>query len=344
MFYSKIVTENDELSAIHQFVNKNALVQHSIKLKDIYKHMNQFDYKYIVCFSESNKVVGVFPFIHFKGAFGDIIHSTPYIGYGGGCSQSFDYLKSMVAELMAYARKHGILLVTICTSPFSKDYSQYKKIFKPDFVQENFYQYINLENDYLKEMTSKNRNNLKRNLRIAEENGVYLKEDYSESSLFNWYKNVYVPRLEETRGAIYPFEVFNELRKEFGKERLLIQYAMIEDMIIGAGLFLKQQKSIDNFMRVIGSEYQRTNAGVMLDYWSIQFAKEHGFAFYNWQSCDRIDSPIFKYKKTWGSKVNSHYYITKITNSIKTLKEVSLSDIKKEYNGVYILPYSEFEK
>ncbi|GEM_PF-2385572 len=341
MIYSKIIASENEYSLINQFVDKYALVQHSIKNINIYSSIPDFNYKYIACFNEANKIVGVLPFVHYNGAFGDVIHSMPFIGYGGGYALSEVYLESLISELISYAVNNMILLITICTPPFTQDYKKYSRILKPDFEQENFYQYIELDNNFLKAMNSKNRNNLKRNLRIAEKNGVYLKEDYSESYLAYWYEKVYVPRMRETKGAIYPFEVFNELRKSLGGKRLLIQYAMNDNGIIGAGLFLKQQVSLDNFMRVVGSEHQRTNAGILLDYWSLQYAQNNGYSFYNWQSCDSIDSPIFNYKKSWGSEVGIHYYLTKVINPIDSLRNALISDIKEKYEGIYVMPYSK---
>ncbi|MBY0123453.1 hypothetical protein [Bacillus sp. S/N-304-OC-R1] len=344
MLYS-IIIEDAKRAEVQNFVDSYGLVQQDFSLKSIYKEQYNFEYKYICCFKDG-QVAGVFPFVHYHSKLGDVIHSMPYIGYGGGCyiNKDFKVLKSLIEKLYKYAEQCNVLLVTICTPPFIReDISIIKEIIKPDFIHENFYQYIDLDDDFLNGMNSKNRNNLKRNLKIAQNNEVYLKEDYTEASLSYWYDSIYVPRMIETNCTVYPFSVFNELRRIMGGKRAFIQYAMQKNNIIGAGIFLKQNKSLDNFMRVIGTEYMNTNAGVMLDYWSIQYARQHQFLFYNWQSCDRVDSPIFKYKKTWGSKVDYHYYLTKIINPLDQFKQTPLREIKKEYKGIYVLPYSEFQ-
>ncbi|MFO1444440.1 hypothetical protein KDN24_14775 [Bacillus sp. Bva_UNVM-123] len=343
MIYSKII-HNKNFQVI-DFVRNFGLVQHSIELKHLYATIGEkFEFKYICCKSASNQIIGVLPFIHYHSYLGDVIHSMPFVGYGGASFLNNDLriLKSMVDELYDFAKQSNVLLVTICTPPFIEG-NIYKNIMEPDFIYENFYQYIDLTIDPFSVMTSKNRNNLKRNLKRAEDNGIYLNENYDKSILEFWYETIYIPRMTETNCTIYPFPVFNELRSNFGSNRVIIQYAFQNNKIIGAGFFLKQMQSLDNFMRVIGTEYMDTKAGVLLDYWSIQYARENELLYYNWQSCDKIGSPIFKYKKSWGSDLGYHYYLTKIINPINQLKKVPLNEIKKEYKGIYILPYNEFE-
>ncbi len=345
MFYSEIVTSVENSDSLRKFVNDYGLVQHSIQMKAIYKN-TQSEFKYIICTKRNGEIVGVFPFIHYHSNLEDVIHSMPFIGYGGGCLRNDDsqVLKSMIGKLVEYAEENRILLINICTPPFLAEceVKQYKELFQPDFIYQNFYQYMHLKDDVLSNMTSKNRNNFKRNLRIAEKNSVYLKEDYSEPLLLYWYNHIYIQRMMDTGGAIYPYGVFNEMRLAVGGERLIIQYAMLDETVIGAGFFLKQQKSLDNFMRVIDPNYIRTNAGVLLDYWSIKYAKKQGFTYYNWQSCDRIDSPIYKYKKAWGSQEDQHFYLTKLIRPVHHFKQIPLEEIKKEYKGIYVMPYSEF--
>ncbi|KYG33711.1 GNAT family N-acetyltransferase [Alkalihalobacillus trypoxylicola] len=344
MIKNKIAEELED-DALNEFVSKYGLVQHSPKLKTIFEGFNSYLYKYVACYN-GQEVVGILPFIHYKNDLGDVVHSLPYLGYGGGCTIDDDneILSSMLLTLMEYCQQKQILLLTICTPPFSKQLNVYTETLQPDYIKDNFYQYIPLRSDFLTLMNSKNRNNLKRNLKHAESTGIYLNQDNSEEMLKVWYETIYKPRLETTGGAIYPFEVFNHLRHFFGGDRVVVQYAMLDDTIVGASILLKQNKSLDNFMRVVGNDYMHTQAGVMLDYWSIQYAQSQGYEYYNWQSCDRVDSPIFKYKENWGSKVDKHFYITKTINSIEEFKRSSLDEIIENYKGIYVLPYSEFKK
>ncbi|RTQ94284.1 GNAT family N-acetyltransferase [Lysinibacillus telephonicus] len=321
------------------------LVQQSIRLQSIYRNFPKMNYRYIVC-TDQSKIVGVMPFIHYTSKLSDIIHSMPFIGYGGPTviTNHIEVFNNLISTLEEYAILNNISLITICTSPFDEFVESYKNILNPDFTKENFYQFIELDSHYLEQMKSKQRNNLKRNLRIANQNNIILKESYNHKDLKFWYENVYVPRLVETNGAIYPIEVFETFRKEFGGKRVIINYAIENEKIIGAGFFIKQKKSLDNFMRVISTDKLYTQAGVLLDKWSIDFALENNFKYYNWQSADAIDSSIYNYKASWGSKTNKHYYLTKKVGDISKLLNVPLSTIKEEYKNVYVLPFEVFEK
>lgn len=321
------------------------LIQQNYEMGRIYFKFPKMCYRYAVC-RKLNKILGVFPFIHYKSELGDIIHSMPFIGYGGPSiiENHKNVFSKIFLKIKEYAILNNISIINICTSPFDENVDIYKDILKPDYIKENFYQYIDLNTSYLNQMNSKQRNNLKRNLKIANMYNLELKESYSQEDLKYWYEEIYFPRLKLTNGAIYPLEVFEIFRAVFGKEKVIIKYVLENEKIIGGGFFIKQKKSLDNFMRVISTEKLHTQAGVLLDKWSIDYAIESNYRYYNWQSADSIDSAIYKYKANWGSKTNKHYYLTKVVGDISNILKSPISTIKNEYKNVYVLPYEVFEK
>lgn len=320
------------------------IVQKDIRLSSIYKGMEGFNYKYIACF-ESEKCVGVLPFILYKNSIGNIINSMPFIGYGGislAEGQNEITFKFMIDFLLEYAQQNEVVLTTICTQPFeSEKYEFYKKYFKPDFERQNFHQYIDL--------TDYNLDNVKRRIKrsvkkCTEKYDVKVIESDREEDLVYWYKNIYLERLNKTGCAIYPYSVFEGFLKNIDSKRRKMIYGIKDGEIIGGGLFLNQNKSLDNFMRVVGTPFLDTQVGTYLDYYSIKYALENNIKYYNWQSCDYIGSSIFEYKESWGSELAYHYYLTKITGDISKLKKTSLDTIKQEFKGIYVMPYEEFER
>lgn len=335
-------SKNDKLE---YFLNSNAINQQSFLNKFIYKDIDNFNYYYIIC-KENEIIKGVMPFVLYINKLGNVIHSMPFIGYGGIASivdEEYEVFKYIEQFLEQFSKDNNVKLITICIPPFKNNYYElYKKVFKPNFERKNFYQYLDLKEDIFKNMKSKFRRNLKRNVRKCEEYGVKLIENYSIEYLKTWYDDVYVKRLNETNCSIYPFSVFETIVKNFSKDRFKMLYTVLEDKIIGGGLYLNQGISVDNFMRVVDAEYFYTQAGTYLDYYSIKYAMELGVRYYNWQSCDEIGSSIYKYKEDWGSNLDYHYYITKIVGDIENLKNTSLNIIKKEYRGIYVMPYDQF--
>ncbi|MCB2310028.1 GNAT family N-acetyltransferase [Clostridium tagluense] len=336
-------SDNEKLN---EFLTKNAINQQNYLIKDIYKYKQLFEYKYIIC-EEQGEILGVMPFVLYRNDLGNIIHSMPFLGYGGIASSCLDsactdVFKFIIDFFMSFAKNENVLLATICTTPFSDDYNIYKKVLKPEIEKENFYQYLNLEEDIFGNMSSKFRGNLRRNKKKCESFGVSISESYSLDDLKYWYNNVYKKRLLETNCAIYPYEVFEVFATKFNKDKFKIVYAKIEEKIIGGGMFLNQGSSIDNFMRVIDSDYFYTQAGSCIDLWSVEYALNSGAKYYNWQSCDKIGSPIFKNKAYWGSKTDNHYYLTKIIGDLSEFVKIPLEVIKKEYAGIYVMPYEKF--
>lgn len=337
-------SNNNELQC---FLDNNAISQQNFLNRFIYQDIDNFNYYYIVC-KENEIIKGIMPFVLYINKLGNIIHSMPFIGYGGIATiedDKYEAFKCIEEFLEEFSKENNVKLITICTPPFKNDYYKlYKQIFKPDFERKNFYQYLDLEEDIFKNMKSKFRGNLRRNVRKCEHYGVNIVENNSLDYLRNWYDNVYVKRLTETACSIYPFSVFQTVIRYFSKDRFKMLYAVLEDKIIGGGLYLNQGISVDNFMRVVDSEYFYTQAGTYLDYYSIKYAMELGVEYYNWQSCDEIGSSIYKYKEDWGSKLAYHYYLTKVVGDIGVLKNTPLNIIKKEYKGIYVMPYEEFIK
>ncbi|SHD76651.1 hypothetical protein [Schnuerera ultunensis] len=327
------------------FLDSNAINQQNFFNRFIYEGIDNFNYYYVIC-KENEAIKGVMPFVLYINELGNIIHSMPFIGYGGIAAtedNKYEVFECIEKFLEQFSKENSVKLITICTPPFKNDYYElYKQVFKPDFQRKNFYQYLDLDEDVFKNMKSKPRGNLRRNLRKCKQYGVEIVENNSLEYLRYWYDNIYIKRLNETHSVIYPFSVFETFIKYYSEDRLKMIYAVLEDKIIGGGLYLNQGISIDNFMRVIDSEYFYTQAGTCLDYYSIKYAMELGIKYYNWQSSDEIGSSIYNYKESWGSKLGYHYYLTKIVGDIEKLKNTPLSIIKKEYHGVYVMPYEEF--
>lgn len=336
--------DNEELN---KFLNNNGINQQNYMLKDIYSDILDFEYYYIVC-EENSLILGAMPFILYRNELGNIVHSMPFIGYGGIAAlddNRKNIFKCILNFLQEFCKRQEVVIINICTPPFEgSDYDLYREILNPDYEMKNFYQYLNLEEDIFGNMKSKFRNNLKRNLKKFKEHDISIIENNSLEFLGNWYDNIYIKRLKQTGCTIYPFKVFQEIISKLNVDKYKMIYAILDGKIIGGGLYLKQKNSLDNFMRVIDTDYLYTQAGTALDYYSIVEAKKMNVKYYNWQSCDKIGSSIYKYKEEWGSKLDYHHYITKIVGDISLIKNTSINDIKRKYKGLYVMPYEIFSK
>lgn len=340
------IVEEYKNDSYEKFI-KDKIVQKNIGMNKIYEDIENFEYKYLVC-EDNKQCIGVFPFILYKNTIANVINSLPFLGYGGisvDRDKREEAFKCITDYITDFSEKNDISLVTICTEAFEENYDLYEKYFMCDYIMKNFYQYIDLDEDVFGNMKAKFRGNLKRNIKKCTERfGVEIKESYEMNDLREWYNNVYVKRLTETNCSIYPFEVFNVILNNVKRDKIKMLYGLCDDKIVGGALYLNQGKSVDNYMRVVATDYLHTQLGTYLDYLSINYAIDNKVKYYNWQSCDEIGSSIFKYKEDWGSEVGYHYYRTKVMKDITDLKNTSLEDIKKNFKGIFVLPYDEFKK
>lgn len=340
------IIESCNSSSYEEFISKE-IIQKDISMNIIYKDISGFEYKYVVC-EDDGECVGVFPFILYRNKIANVINSLPFLGYGGISvkkEKREEVFRSIVQYIEEFACENDVSLITICTEPFEENYDLYDKYFPSDYEMKNFYQYINLEEDIFTKMKAKFRGNLRRNIKKCSERfGIKIKESYDLNDLKYWYDNVYIKRLTETHCSIYPFEVFKVILSYVNRDRIKMLYGLYEDKIVGGALYLNQGKSIDNYMRVVATDYLHTQLGTYLDYLSINYAIDSKVKYYNWQSCDEIGSSIFKYKEDWGSEIGYHYYRTKIMKDITKLKGTPLDEIKKNFKGIFVLPYDEFKR
>lgn len=340
------IVENCEDSSYKEFINSQ-IIQKNIIMREIYSNSNSLEFKYVLCENE-NQCVGVFPFVLYKNVITNVINSLPFLGYGGISVQKDnrdEIFKCIVEFVEDFAKKNDVSLITICTEPFEENYDLYNKYLPCDYEMKNFYQYINLKEDVFTKMKAKFRGNLRRNIKKCHERfGIEIKESYAVEDLQYWYDNVYVKRLTETHCSIYPIEVFKTILSKVDRNRIKMLYGLCEGKIVGGALYLNQGRSVDNYMRVVSTDYLHTQLGTYLDYLSINYAIDNKVEYYNWQSCDEIGSSIFKYKEDWGSEIGYHYYRTKIMKDITELKNTPLEKIKQNFKGIFVLPYDEFKK
>lgn len=315
-------------SVVKDFVKKSGLVQHDISLLKAFDH----PYKPIVyvCY-KNDKVISVYSTIIYHGKYGSVAYSLPYYSYGAhiGNEKIYDYV-------LKHLREEGVLTLSNCYHPFF----DYVKSDDTAYKMEKFYQYIDLrEKSYLAQMNSKQRNNLKRNIRKSMSYNVYIEETTEVKAVQVWYEKVYVPRMKETGANIYPLYIYMELMNKSLENKVSFLIAKINNKIIGGAFYFKQPNSYDLFMRAIAPEYLRTQAGVLLDKYILDEAVKSQISFFNWQSADKEDSPIFKYKATWGSNVEKYYYETICLNSIDSLKLMRKDELFNHYPGMFIAPY-----
>jgi hypothetical protein len=269
-------------------------------------------------------------------------------GYGGvivGNENLRDEIYAALAEaFIKEARTQECALATISTQPFFGEINLYRQYFKPDFEHENFYQYIDLNSDFMAEISSKQRGNIKRGIQKAEKYALKVTFADSDEYFSQWY-NIHEQRMAELNAIPLPRKLFDGARQCLFKENLgFFAYVLDNDRIIGGGLFIGLNKVVDVFLVSSSSAAMHKQPNNILISAAIKRARQMGFRYFNWQSCSSRESGVYAFKKSWGSREGNHYYLTKITDDISGLKEISLDEIKRRYRWHYVMPYDQFQE
>ena len=82
-----------------------------------FKQRGGFEYLVLGSFDASS-LTGFLPFAIREGPFGPVIHSTPYVAYGGPVAREAQVAAGLVEALLELAKQRGALTVTVCLPPF----------------------------------------------------------------------------------------------------------------------------------------------------------------------------------------------------------------------------------
>ena len=97
---------------------------------------------------EEGTIMGILSGFYIETDYGIIYNSIPYPGgYGGIISESEKAYELILEYLLKQSESRNCILATICNTPWIDDEKLYMKNFVPDYVFENFINYIDLSSD-----------------------------------------------------------------------------------------------------------------------------------------------------------------------------------------------------
>lgn len=328
-----------------------ALVQHTMEWREVIAGIGEDIPVYLIA-RDNGKAVGALPAFLYKCELGNLIISIPQAGgYGGivvgnDSSLKKEVYSSLLARLIIEAKRHDCLLVTVCTSPLFGEISLYRKYFKPDFEQENLFQYIDLSDDFVSDLDGKRRGkireNIWRNIKKAKNYGLSVTREDSDKHFDRWY-NIHEKRMGEIGAQPLPRILFEGIRRYVIKEgHGIFAYTFEQDRLIGGAVSVGHNQVMDYFMGSFDLDYHKSQPNSLLMYKMIKYAQAQGYIYWNWQSASSPQSGVYHYKAGWGSQDGRHYYLTKVVGDIAELRQVPLSVIKEKYRWHYVMPFQEF--
>ena len=297
---------------------------------------------FLLCEINNIDVAGI-PIYLFSGKYGNIMTSIPQPGPVGGLFHADNIsndvkntvYKSIFDEVIKISREFKCLLFSTNTNQIFDDSLIYKKMIRPQYILNNFTQYINLQENQSRS-TSLN-HNVNRSKKIGLE---FLIDD--NLFYFNEWYNIHIKRSKEI--GIYPLnqDLLQKLLQNSNNVKLACVF--LKKKIISGCIFIFHKKILDLYMISYDSLYKQFKPNYFCIDNIISIAKNLNIQYFNWQSSNYISSGVYNFKKSWGSKHSDYQIITKIFTNISELRKIGIKNIMNAYPNHYLLPWSAFKK
>jgi hypothetical protein len=291
------------------------------------------------------RLVGVLPAYRFAGPLGAIMCTVPQPGALGGAAvvpneEREAVFEALLVAFTAHAEALGCDLATAITNPFWPDRDLYERYFQPDYVLENVLQALSLSDDVAADGELPRASaSLRRNLRRARVEGIWVDEEQSAANLEEWIE-MHVARQTEIGVTPLPRELFCAAFEHMvpnDRARFFFVRTASGEMAAG-GLYLHGGRVVDAFMPSICSKHANLRPGHLLAWHSIRWARRRGYAFYNWQASPP-GGGVHRFKRQWGSREFPYCYLTRVTGDAAPYLEASAADLAAGYPRHFVLPF-----
>jgi len=344
------VLTKDEETAYEEFVDgcQFSLIQHSLDWRNVICDLGKDKPLFIVA-KKNDEIVGVLPLYYYKCRFGNLLTSTSWYTISGTICSEDAYCKEIYKALLDHSLTLGKELdctaISIGTNPFLDDKEYYLEYFRPDYVMENFIQYIRLSEvfdekgnvihpNYLR------RSDVTRNLKKAKLQPIVISDEQIQANVAEWFR-IHEKRMSEIGATPIPKRLFESfLRNLIPNGRGKFLFAFYQGKMICGGLYVFNKKIMDVFMMSMDSEHGKLGANYLITYDMLKWANESGISIFNWMSSDRKGSGVYDWKEKWGSRERTFLYLTKVLGNTSQWKNMDYNELKEVYKFHYLLPFN----
>ena len=328
----------DSKTQVESFLDSNISVptQHPLWSELINEYDKLVQYYYIVA-HDSDEIKGVLPGFFIETKYGVIYNSLPYPGgYGGIVSNKESAYKNILKYLVNEAKDRGCLSVSISNNPWKDDYKYYTENLEPDYIFENFVNYVDLSKDL-----SYNKK-IRWSIRKADNSNINFTDTPSLKEVKEFY-NIWEDLMESYKAPHFNLDFFiNVYEKLVAKNKAKFFLSRHDNKIISGYLLLLQGEVIEYFHSAIDPNYRELQPNSFLINEGMKWGKSNRMKYWNWQSTKARNSTVHKFKLGWGSEESKHFYFTKILGDYDSIFRESPENIKADYPFYFFLPYEAY--
>jgi hypothetical protein len=249
-------------------------------------------------------------------------------------AQIYRLLLERAVEL---AEAHRCMTLSIITNPFTDDLDRYERYLSPDFILENFTQYVPL--DRPAHRNHGHRNNVNRGRKA----GFTVGFCKTETELAEWYR-IHEKRHREIGATPLEPRLFENLyRCLVPKGRAQLVLLKMNDAVVSGGFYVYHRRIMDVFMLSFDSAREKLAPNFLNTDYSIDWARGQGLTVYNWQSSANKHCGVYEYKRQWGSIDRPYYFVTRMIGDRTRLKLLGADGLRRHYPWHYVAPFGIFE-
>jgi hypothetical protein len=307
------------------------------------------DEPYFVVAKRNNEILATLPLYLFRNKLGNVLTSNVWSTISGiRCSPEVSEQKQMYDLLLNYsislAHEFDCSVLSAGTNPFADDANFYSTL-EPDYILENFVQYIPIDEifgqngafihpNYLK------RTNLSRNLEKLNQFEIVISDEQSPKYLEQAFA-LQEKRMGELGAHPYPRKFFDSALKNVtlkGKGKFI--FVFHERKMIATCLFLNSSSVMDVYMLCMDTDFKNLRPNFAITKYLLDWAYHNKLKFVNWMSCPCRGAGVYKWKEQWGSRERTFCYMTKVTGDISSWRKLTMPEFADAYRFHYLLPYN----
>jgi hypothetical protein len=310
---------------------------------------------YYLALKQGDRLLAAIPIVLKKNQkFGNIINSNPYYGSNGGIIVHPDLtpvgknkVKSTLLEFLAdFAKEQGSILTTIIASSLDRDQMFYRQNMRFDYLDRRVGQITviphvgkaeNIRNSLFENRFS---SGCRRAIRKAEKTGVTVKITSDKGEALDQFYEIYRQNIQSKAGMVKDKDFFEKAFDVFPDNVCNLRYAELNGRVI-AGIFqLYFKDTVEYFQPAIHHDYRDSGATNLLVFHGMEQAAKEGYIYWNFGGTWESQEDVYNFKHSFGAVDFIYYYFIASYGDLSQIKRMTPQDLKKEYPGFFVLPYS----
>lgn len=302
---------------------------------------------------ENGEAIAGLPLYLFEHRLGNVLTSVPQSGPLGGVflraglapALLDSAYATLLAEAVALARAHRCIALSLITHPFVDDLPRYRAHLQPEYVFENFTQYIDLREHFdaqggVRLPDYHRRTNLSRNLAKAKRAGYRMRYCSDPAEIDALYQ-VHLKRHAEIGAPPIDARLLRNIATRLVPRNKAFFLIIESDAGIASwAVYLRHRDVVDVLRLNMDSAAAAHCPNFLNTDVSLARCRELGVRWYNWQSAPSRSSGVHRYKEQWGSVESTYHYVTKLFCRPSYLAELGLETLRHEYPLHFIAPYA----